>query len=46
MIRLFLREPPVSPFRLRRRLGLHHPEAEATAKAKGTAPFCRAGAEF
>ncbi len=39
---------PLSPFRLRRRLGPHPGEAhgdEATAKVEGADPFCRARAE-
>ena len=40
------RGSPASPFRLRRRVGLHpRPGIDATAKGKGAAPFCRARAE-
>lgn len=43
---VYLRGSPASPFRLRRRLGLHPVlRSEAAVKAVGAAPFCRARAE-
>ena len=31
-----------SPFRLRRRIGLHPREVDSTVEAEGATPFCRA----